>query len=272
MTAGYESFFGLAERPFSLTIDTRYFFASRSHGRAVDVLTAGFRAKERFLLVTGDLGIGKTAVCRTLAEQLRRDSSVALIRNPLITSEAFNRLVLEDFALSSFEAFDRATTDAVIIIDEAHIMPPALVEHVLAFSRRHVDSQYVFRFAFVGQSIPGDPDRLGVADIDNRTSTTVRLLPLGREECAAYIDHRLKVAGPEHVARFSSRTYDAVFALSGGVPRLVNLLCERALQEAASVGNRTIGPSTIEAAASALQLLRTPPRRFRWFGRRVSGC
>jgi general secretion pathway protein A len=146
-------------------------------------------------------------------------------------------------------------------------LPPPLLNHLLAWSRRHVHGRYLFRFAFIGQSLSGDPARLGIAEIDDRISTKVRLLPLGREECAAYIEHRLTTAGPNHCVQFNPKTHEYVFALSGGVPRLINLLCERALQEAASLGTLKIEPATIDAAAAALQLLRARPKRFRWFSK-----
>jgi general secretion pathway protein A len=105
--------------------------------------------------------------------------------------------------------------------------------------------------------------------LDQQISTRARLLPFGREDCAAYISHRLKLAGGADVG-FTSRAIDVLFALSGGVPRLVNLLCERALCEAAAGRARRIEPAYIEAAASALELLRARPKRFRWFHRHVS--
>ena len=267
MSAGYEAFFGLEERPFSLTSDPKYFFKSRSHGRALEALTFGLRAKDRFLLVTGDLGVGKTVVCRTLVEQLRRRGLAAYVPNPLITPEAFERLLMEEFAFKSLDELDAMSGEAIIIVDEAHTIPTQLLDHLLVYSRRHADNEYQFRFAFVGQTTAGDPARLGIVDIDDRISTKVRLLPLGREECSAYVEHRLALAGASHSARFSPKAHDCVFALSGGVPRLVNLLCERALQEAASVGTHKIEQTTIEASASALELLRARPKRFRWYSK-----
>jgi type II secretory pathway predicted ATPase ExeA len=270
VSLGYESFFGLEERPFSLTSDPRYFFKSRSHGRAVEALSAGVRERERFLLVTGDFGVGKTVLCRTLLEEIRRRMPAAYIVSPLITPDVFDRTVVEDLGCDSIDELGTRLTEAAIVIDEAHTVPPALLEHVLFFARMQVNADYLFRVVFVGQATPGDPTRVGVDDIDDRATTRVRLLPLGRAECAAYIEHRLQTAAVNHGVKFSPRAHDYVFALSGGVPRLVNLLCERALQEAATVETRRIEPATIAAAATALQLLRARPRRFRWYGRRVS--
>lgn len=259
----YESFFGLTERPFSLTSDPKYFFESRSHGRAIKTLTSGLRGEHRFLLVTGDLGVGKTVLCRTLVERLRSRMRVAYVRNPLIAPDTLERLLVEDFGLPSLDAFDTMTSQAMIIVDEAHSLPQALLDRILSLSRREADEGYVFKFAFVGQTISGDPARLGLADIDERANIRVRLQPLERDECSEYIEHRLNTAGVDHTVRFSPRTLDYVFALSGGVPRLVNLLCERALQEAAIVDVHRIEPAMIDTAADGLQLLRTRPRRFR---------
>jgi general secretion pathway protein A len=270
MPPGYESFFGLDERPFSLTPDPKYFFTSRSHGRALAALTSGFCERERFLLVTGDLGLGKTVLCRTVLEQFRAHGPVTYISSPLITRDAFDRMLLRDFGKASLDELEAVPAEAIIIVDEAHTVPGELLEHLLGVARRQVNGDYLFRIAFVGQSAPGDPTRVGVADIDGRVTSKIRLLPLGHEELPAYVAHRLAMAGSNHTVHFSPRAYDYVFALSGGVPRLVNLLCERALQEAAAGGTHRIEPSTIDVAAGALQLLHARPRRFRWFSRRAS--
>jgi len=107
--------------------------------------------------------------------------------------------------------------------------------------------------------------------LDDRVSTKARLLPLGRDECAAYVAYRLTIAGGGGATvSFSHRAIDVLYGLSGGVPRLVNLLCERALQEAAAADEHTVEPDGIDSAASALELLRARRRRFRWFTKRVS--
>src|SRR5262245_1027490 len=98
MTPGYESCFGLVERPFSLTPDTRYFFRNSAHGRMLEALTFGLRRREPFLLVTGDLGVGKTMLGRVLADQLRRKGPVSVVSNPLVTPEQLFRLLIEDFS------------------------------------------------------------------------------------------------------------------------------------------------------------------------------
>lgn len=270
MTRGYESLFGLEERPFSLTPDPRYFFKGRSHGRAVDALTFGLRSGERFLVVTGDLGVGKTMICRTFADRLRRRVRVSYVCNPLQTPAAFDRLLREDLGAAAAGELEPPPANAVIIIDEAHALPPAVVEQLLRLVTGKGERTAQVQCVFVGQSAPGDPVRLGIPELDEQVTTKIRLLPLCRHECSAYIEHRLAVAGALHRVRFSAPALDYVFSLSGGVPRLVNLLCERALQEAAATGSDTIEPVTIDLAAATLQLLRARTRRFRWFSKRVS--
>ena len=294
LTGAYESFFGLHERPFSLTPDPKYFYESRSHGAAREALTAGLGRGERFLLVTGDLGIGKTAMCRTLVPALRRHLLVGFIANPLLTPSGLFRLLLEDFGAlaagerrtdtpagaSPHELRDRlvgllersrqAGTGAVVIIDEAQTLPLSVVEHLLLLGALHHPHEPPLQLVLVGQPMLAEPGSIGVRALNDHVATRARLAPLARDECAAYLSHRLSVAGADLPSCFSAGAVDMLYALSGGVPRLVNLLAERALQEAASEATHKIGPAMIDAAASSLELLRGTPRRFRWFSRRVS--
>jgi general secretion pathway protein A len=293
MTAGsYEAFFGLVERPFSLTPDPKFFYKSRSHGRALESLTFGLRRRDSFLLLTGDLGLGKTTTCRTLVEQLKRRVPVAYAGSPLLSSTDLLRLLLQDFGAvspddpriapgetSPQELYDlfvgfisglhRAREGAVLVIDEAHDMPASLVDQLLRLTSLTADGQKVVQVVMAAHPGDSEPGSLGIQPLDSQISTRARLLPFGREDCAEYVAHRLTIAGGAGVT-FSSRAIDVLFGLSGGVPRLVNLLCERGLQESAALGSQKIELAAIEAAASALELLRTRPKRFRWFHKRVS--
>jgi general secretion pathway protein A len=288
VAVGYESFFGLVERPFSLTPDPKYFFRSRSHGRALEALSVGLRKRESFLLITGDLGVGKTTTCRTLIELLRQRSAVAYIGNPLLLPADFLRLVLREFGVTAHEltakreahelhellaafvdGLERVREGAVLVIDEAHDTPVGLIEHLSRLTALTVNGEKVLQVVLAANPADGDSPPLPLDAIDAHIATRARLLPFGREDCAAYVTHRLAVARGTSIT-FSPRAIDVLLGLSGGVPRLINLLCERALQEAASAGARRIEPVSIEAAASALELLRARPKRFRWFNKRVS--
>lgn len=293
-SGSYESFFGLVERPFSLTPDPRYFFESRSHSSAKDTLTDGLRRRERFLLVTGDLGVGKTVLCRTLIIELRKQAPVCFIANPLLTPSGLFRLLLEDFGtlplddgpqgdpagatphqlrdllVDFLDHSRRNGTGAVVVIDEAQTLPLSVVEQLLLLGALHHQSEQPLQLVLVGQPLLGEPGATGVRALNAHMSTKARLLPLGRDECSAYVAHRLTVAGAEVPSIFTSSAIDLLYGLSGGVPRLLNLLAERALQEAAVQRTHKVGPGMVDAAASALELLRGTTRRFRWFTRRVS--
>ncbi len=284
----YEAYFGFVERPFSLTPDSKYYFRSRSHGRAFDALSAGIGRRESLLLLTGDLGVGKTTLCRTFIALLERKTRAALVGNSLLSPEDLLRLLLQDLGavpqdevrrgrlVGATRAELRQMIDeflvrlqadkhgAVLIIDEAHSLPSATVEQIAQLAALESNRERVLQILLAGQpSVTGGP-ALPRA-LDERVATHARLLPLERDECERYVHHRLTISGGGGVT-FSAKAMDVIYGLSGGVPRLVNLLAERALQEAAVLGSRQVEPGMIESAASALQLLRLRPKRFRWFG------
>ncbi|MGH9176644.1 MAG: ExeA family protein, partial [Vicinamibacterales bacterium] len=219
---------------------------------------------------------------------------VSFVANPLLTPSGLFRLLLEDFGALSAEdrygdnpagatshqlrdllvaCLDRARTTgtgAVIIIDEAQTLPLSVVEHLLVLGALQDQHEQPLQLVLVGQPLLSEPGATGVRALNEHVSTKARLMPLGRDECSAYVAHRLAVAGAEAPAIFTSSAIEMLYALSGGVPRLLNLLAERALQEAAVQRSHKVGPAMIDAAASALELLRGTTRRFRWFTRKVS--
>lgn len=283
-----EAFFGFAERPFSLTPDPKYYFRGRSHSRAFDALSAGVAARESVLLLTGDLGVGKTTLCRTFVDLLQHKTCAALIGNALVSPEDLLRLLLQDLggvskdevrtgrlaAASRDDLNDMLDTFlsslgaskgcAVLIVDEAQSLPAATVEQIISIATMETNREKSLQIVLAGQpAIGGGP--AVPKSIDQLLTTRARLLPLERDECDRYIAHRLAIAGGAGV-QFDPPAVDVIYTLSGGVARLVNLLCERGLQQAAAAKSRRVGPGMIESAASAFELGRLRPKRFRWYG------
>ncbi|HEX6163069.1 MAG TPA: AAA family ATPase [Vicinamibacterales bacterium] len=286
----YAAFFRFTQRPFSLTPDPRFYYRSRSHARVFDALSAAVARRDSVMLVLGDLGVGKTTLCKTLLDLHERKSRAALVGNALLSPQDLLRLMLQDLGavpkedvmtgrlqsmprvellalLGDFLESLKATSEgAVLIVDEAHSLPPATKEQVLEIATLPSNKDRVLQFLLAGQPGLGGAPMLPTF-ADDRLSVKARLLPLERDECERYIIHRLAIGGGNTVT-FSAPAIEVIYNLSGGVPRLVNLLCERGLQEAASRDAHDVEPSMIESAASALDLIRLRPKRFRWYGTR----
>jgi type II secretory pathway predicted ATPase ExeA len=151
-----------------------------------------------------------------------------------------------------------------VMIDEAHLLPPVTADHLISLASLDRGGRPLLQVLLASQ-----PPTAGSPTMPQAAEESVlhraRLTPLDRDECEAYIQHRLNVAGAAPIG-IAPRTVDVLYGLSAGVPRLVNLLCERAMQEAAALGLRRLEHSMFETAASSLALLRMRSQRFRWFG------
>lgn len=283
-----QTLFGFVERPFSLTPDPKYYFRSRSHSRAFDALSAGVARREGVLLVTGDLGVGKTTLCRTFIDLLQQNTRAALVGNALVSPEDLLRLLLQDLGgvskdevragrlsgatraelnemLDAFlSSLSASRAGAVLIVDEAQSLPAATVEQIITLASLDANRDRALQIVLAGQAAVGGGAAAPKA-IDRLLATRVRLLPLERDECDRYIAHRLAIAGGAAVV-FDARAIDVIYQLSGGVARLVNLLCEHGLQQAAAAQSRRVEARMIESAASAFELGRLRPKRFRWYG------
>jgi general secretion pathway protein A len=286
MHSSYESFFGLFERPFSLTPEVRYHYRSRAHARALGGLSTGITRRAAVLLLTGDLGTGKSTLCRTLIRTFQREARVLYIANALLSPDELYRRLLQDLGATAaggaaIERLAEAGRDELgrwltevlragtgprplILMDEAHLLPPATVDSLLGLVSLETGGDPLLQVLLASQ-----PPTVGAPTlprvIDDSVLHRARLTALDLDECEPYIQHRLHVAGGAPIA-IAPRTIDVVHALSGGVPRLVNLLCERALQEAAAIRIRRLEPSMFETAAASLELLRLRSKRFRWYG------
>ncbi len=274
--------------PFSLIPDPRFYFRSRSHSCVFDALASAINRRDSLMLLIGDLGVGKTTLCKTLLDTQERKSRAALAGNALLSPEDLLRLMLQDLGAFTrdevkqgrlvgvarqqlVEMFDRflgqlraSSGGAVMIVDEAHSLPRSTKEQIIEIASLESNRDRVLQFLLAGQPAIGGGALFPEFDGERR-GVRARLLPLERDECERYITHRMAIAGMTTVT-FAAATVDAIYTLSGGVPRLVNLLCERGLREAHDARSPMVEASMIQSAASALDLIRLKPRRFRWYG------
>jgi general secretion pathway protein A len=280
----YEDFYGFVEKPFSLTPDPKYLYKSESHANAFELLQYAIRRREGFVVVTGDIGTGKTTLCRAILEQLDRKTFTALVLNPFLSEEDLLKSILQDFGVVSREEVKRGRlagvskqelidtlnefllsllplrAGALLIIDEAQNLPHHVLEQIRILSNLETDKEKLLQIVLVGQLNLKDVLRSpALRQLDQRVSIRYELKPLNDEETAAYVAHRLTIAGGGAVVSFTPRALELVYRCSGGIPRLINLICDRALLGAYSERAVRVMPEMVKRAAASLDL--PVPRR-----------
>jgi general secretion pathway protein A len=286
----YEEFYGFVQSPFTLAPDPRFFYLSESHDEALRLLLQSIRRKEGFIVLTGDIGTGKTTLCRALLEQLDRTTFTSLILNPFLTVEELLREILLDFGVVSREAVRRGRIAAatkhelastlhdfllslvplrgsgVLIIDEAQHLSPQVLEEIRVLSNLETSESKLLQIVLVGQlNLLATLAEADMRQLDQRISLRATLKPLGRDAVDAYIAHRVSIARGSTVS-FDPKAIDRVHAISGGIPRIINLLCDGALMLGAQAGAAIITADLIGKAADRLALTR-PFGLLRWWRR-----
>ena len=273
----YESYYGFSEKPFDLTTDLRFLYRSESHSNAIELLQYAIDRREGFVVITGDVGMGKTTLCRALVEKVDRRTFPALLLNHFATEEELLRAILQDLGLASWEeahAGARRPTRqemaktlhdfllslvplggrAVLIIDEAQDLARPILEQVRILSNFETANDKLLQIFLIGQlslvPLLRSPE---LRQLDQRVSIRYQLKPLSEEEVVGYVSHRLTVAGGRGVA-FTPTALRVVHDYTGGVPRLVNVLCDRALLEGLSAQTERISEELVANAAEALDL------------------
>ena len=291
----YEEYFGFTEKPFSLTPDPKFLFKSESHTNAFDLLQYAVRRREGFVVITGDIGTGKTTLCRALLNQIDRNTFSALVLNPFLSEEELLKLILQDFGVVSREDVKRGRlanvtkqelietisdfllsllplrATALLIIDEAQNLPMAVLEQIRILSNLETDKDKLLQIVLVGQlnltTLLKAPQ---MRQLDQRVSIRHQLRPLSRDEVAAYVSHRLTVAGGSASVTFQSKALDMMHRRTQGIPRLINLVCDRSLLAAYSARTNRISADMVFQAAESLELVEERRSRFNWFRRRAS--
>jgi general secretion pathway protein A len=293
----WEKFYGLSTRPFSLTPDLRFAFNSQSHSRAFEQVTEALRRREGLIVVTGEIGTGKTMLCRTLLETFEARTFLSVILDPALTVDELLLQVLADFGLlgrgesgkvvpipgatrhqlvTTLQQFLASliplNAHAVVMIDEAQQLDPSVLEQIRLLSNFETDQSKLLQIVLVGQ--PNLDQLLGRSDmrqLSQRIARRCELYPLSDAEVHEYVRRRLAVAseppagsGSERpsidiwarptTALFTTGALDLVARVSAGIPRVINTLCDRALEVGFERQARTLDEAIVSAAAERLKL------------------
>ncbi len=266
----YYEFYGLKEAPFNITPDPRFLFFTAHHKEAYNHLLYGILERKGFIQLTGEVGSGKTTLCRAVLSALPANIKTALVLNPGLTENQLIRAILQDFGISAtgrdrlsfiekLNAFLleqlRKGNNVAIIIDEAQNLSPNVLEQIRLLSNLETDQHKLMQIVLCGQ--PELRERLMSPDLRQlRQRITVRyhLHPLTEKEIVLYIDHRMKTAGwQQEKSPFTDDAISAIYSYSNGIPRLVNALCDIALLAGFVAGTRVIDKVCIAKAIQQLE-------------------
>ena len=267
----YTAFFGLNEKPFAITPDPRYLFMSERHGEALAHLVYGVTESGGFVQLTGEVGTGKTTLVRTLLQnRLPDNADVAVVLNPRLSAIEFLETICEELGIldPEFKGSTKALVDAlnkqllqaysegrrvILVVDEAQNLSRDVLEQVRLLTNLETAKQKLLQIILIGQ--PELRDLLyrdDLRQLAQRITGRYHLEPLSREETAQYVEHRLRVAGALGEV-FDGGAKREVFRLTDGVPRLINVICDRALLGAYSREQRRVSRRLVRRAAAEIK-------------------
>jgi general secretion pathway protein A len=273
----YLTFFGLNEKPFAITPDPRYLYLSERHAEALAHLLYGINEAGGFVQLTGEVGTGKTTIVRSLLAQTPKNAEIALILNPKMTAPEFLLTICEELGIGVPDSALQSLKDlvdilshyllrahaagqrVVLVVDEAQNLSPEVLEQVRLLTNLETNTQKLLQIILIGQpELRELLSRNELRQLAQRITGRYHLNPLSREETAAYVRHRLRVAGAT-TDIFSPQALGEVFRLSQGVPRVINVICDRALLGAYSLDrHRVTTPLVLNAAAEVFGRRFTP--------------
>ncbi|MBL7084755.1 MAG: AAA family ATPase [Candidatus Omnitrophica bacterium] len=265
----YERFFSLNEKPFNVTSDPSFLFFSRRHKEAFSHLIYGIKERKGFLEITGEIGTGKTTLCKALLNSLDKETKTALILNPDLSKFQLLKTMLQDLGIefkkdSGVSLLTRLNeflleqlscgNNVVLIIDEAQNLRSSLLEQIRLLSNLETEKEKLLQIVLVGQ--PELREKLNSAKLKQlrqRISVRYHILPLDRDEISKYIKHRLSVAGSGNSVNFTKEAVEQLYEYSQGVPRLINILCDKVLLAAFVKETRAITLEMIKKCIAELE-------------------
>lgn len=262
----YTAYFGLKEKPFSIAPDPQYLFMSDRHREALAHLTYGLGDAGGFVLLTGEVGTGKTTVSRCLMERLPENTQAAFILNPTLSSQELLATICDELKIRYRKtgATLKTLTDKIqdkllknhkegintlLIIDEAQHLQPEVLEQLRLLTNLETNTKKLLQVILIGQpELQVLLKRRDLRQLAQRITARYHLLPLNKQEVAQYIKHRLSIAEGIR-ALFSVQAMNTIHKICGGIPRLINLVCERALQNAYSSNVATVNKTIVLLSA-----------------------
>ena len=241
----YTEYYGLKENPFNVTSDPEYLYMSKHHKEAYSHLIYGIKERKGFIEITGEIGTGKTTLCRALLKEISGNIKTALILNPTLSEFQLLQSILEDLGLqvkvrNKFSLLKTLNdflikelahgNNVVLIIDEAQNLRGKLLEHIRLLSNLETDKEKLIQIILVGQ--PQLKKRLDCDDLvqlRQRIAIRYHILPLDKDEVKDYIYHRLKIAGCKKDVFFTDSAINQLYSYTLGTPRLINVVCDKVL-------------------------------------------
>src|SRR5215472_15732332 len=264
----YEAFFSLEDAPFVLTPDPRFLLRSKGHHEVLSTLIYGITSQKGLMALIGDVGTGKTMLCRALLRELPKEVKSALVLNPYLSDSELLGTILDDLGverrgstkgelmavLSQYllTAGGEGKT-VVVILDEAQQMSDGALEQIRILSTLETATRKLLQIVLVGQ--PELEEKLAkreLRQLDQRIGIRCYLRPLSRKETFRYIEHRLRIAGLPGALPFARAALMRIYAYSRGTPRVINLVCDRSLTAAFSARAREVSPALVKAAIQNL--------------------
>ena len=273
----YTSFYNLRERPFNLTPDSHFLYLSPRHREALGHLLYGIRERKGFILVTGEVGTGKTTLCRALIAEIEKEAEVGFILNSFLSAEELLRTINEDLSchagavsrkglvdeLNKFLlARHEAGRNVVVLIDEGQNLALPVLEQLRMLSNLETEKEKLLQIVLVGQpELREMLESPGLRQLAQRITVSYHLQPLSRRETARYISYRLSVAaggGDSRPPCFTPGAVNRIYRRSRGLPRKINIVCDRALLGGYTEDQHRITPRLVRRAAEEVHGRRAP--------------
>ncbi len=266
----YQEFYGLREAPFNVTSDPGFLFFSRHHQEAYSHIQYGIKERKGFLQLTGEIGSGKTTLCRALLDTLDEKTKTAFILNPNLTALQLLKAIVTDFGIVTrartrmelIETLNQFLIEqlekgynVLVIIDEAQNLSAAVLEQIRMLSNLETPKDKLIQIALVGQpELRQKLEDPSLSQLRQRIGVRYHILPLDQDEVGPYIEHRLHIAGSNGQIRFKPKSVELIGRYAKGIPRLINMVCDKSLLAGYVYETFEMTPQIVQRCIQELEL------------------